>query len=45
MESEEEEVNENYLEIATIDVNTRKFRELQKDEIAKYVNLARGSEG
>jgi proteasome alpha subunit len=45
MESEEEEVNENYLEIATIDVNTRKFRELQKDEIAKYVNLVRGSEG
>ncbi len=45
MESEEEEVNENYLEIATIDVSTRKFRELKKDEIAKYVNLVRGREG
>ena len=45
MESEEEEVNENYLEIATIDVSTRKFRGLKKDEIAKYVNLVRGREG
>ncbi|MCC6028779.1 MAG: archaeal proteasome endopeptidase complex subunit alpha [Candidatus Korarchaeum sp.] len=42
IESEEEEINENYLEIATIDMGTKKFRELQKDEIAKYVNLAKG---
>ncbi|MCS7103182.1 MAG: archaeal proteasome endopeptidase complex subunit alpha, partial [Candidatus Korarchaeum sp.] len=37
MESEEEEVNENYLEVAVIELATRKFRELSREEIAIYV--------
>ncbi|MEM2542397.1 MAG: archaeal proteasome endopeptidase complex subunit alpha, partial [Candidatus Korarchaeum sp.] len=41
MESEEEEVNENYLEIAVIDLTTRKFRELSREEIANYTRKAR----
>lgn len=41
MESEEEEVNENYLEVAVIELATRKFRELTMEEIADYVRESR----
>lgn len=41
MESEEEEVNENYLEVAVIELATRKFRELSREEIANYIRKAR----
>lgn len=39
--SEEEEVNENQLEIAVIELSTRKFRELSMEEIREYVRRAR----